>query len=377
MLIKNISIVYEDKIEVTDLLIEDGIIKQIGQNLSSNGEVFEGTNKYLFPKLIDVGTNFSDGNVKALSRIAQKAKDSGVGTIINSSKTNPVLNDETALEALQLKSSFENIRFKPLINAKKEDGLSNMAILLNKGGVAIEIDSDYDMNLIARAFEYAKLKNVPIVCNANSKSLQGAGMVASGKVANKLGVAGVSELCESVEVVKIAHMARYYEVEVLFLHLSVKSSLHLANGCKTSVSIHHILNDSGACKDFNTKAKIYPPLREKLVDSLDAIDIITSMHAKSTALNKDLAFAQASFGVDALGEFLPLCYSLVDTKVLDMVSLIQKICYNPAKIFGIDNTIAPQKPFDGVIFDPEYSFCVKNGDSLYEGMQLKGKTLLL
>ena len=376
MVLQNIRIVDSDKEYSSDVQIVEGVIQKIGKNLQDS-HVIDAAEMYLFPKLIDVGTNFSNGSIKSLSRVVQKAQKSGIGTIINSSKTQPLLNTETALESLQLKSSFEDISFKPLINAKKGEGLSDIAILINKGAVAIEIDSDYDLNLIARAFEYAKLKNVPIVCNANSKSLQGAGMVAEGKVANKLGIAGVSTLCESVEVVKIAHMAKFYGVELLFLNLGTKEGIDNSNECLVGSSIHHILKDSDACLGFNTKAKIFPPLRQKLLDRLDYIDIITSMHAKTTSSNKDLAFAEASYGIDTLEEFLPLCYSLVKNGHLDMVSLLQKICYNPAKLFGIDLSIEEGKVFDGVIFDPHYSVTLNKQSSLYHKEQLVGKVSVI
>jgi len=371
MVLKNIKIVDFDGEYVSDIQIKDKIIEKIAPNIDAK-DAIDAEGNYLFPKLIDIGTTFSGSNFQTLPRVVQKAKKSGVGVIVSSSKTSPMINNETALESLQLKSSFEEISIMPMINSKKGEGLSDMATLLNKGGVAIEIDSDYDLNLIARAFEYAKLKNVPIVCNANSKSLQGEGMVAEGEVSNKLGIVGVSTLCESVEVVKIAHMADFYGVDVLFLHLSTHQGIKLSRNCFVSSSIHHILNDATACLNFNTKAKIYPPLRQKLEDCLDKIDIITSMHSKVTSSNKDLAFAEASYGIDSLEEFLPLCYSLVLENKLSMVELIQKICYNPAKLFSIDNQIKEGAKFDAIIFNPSVEFIVDKSESLYEGKKLHG-----
>ena len=376
MLIKDVNIVYEHSVVKSDIIIEDGVVKEIADGLRYSGKVVDGSGKYLFPKLVDIGTNFSDGSFKTISRVAQKAAKSGVGTVICSSKTTPVLNSETALESFQLKSGLEAIDFKPMIGAKKDAGLSDIAILINKGGVAIEIDSDDDLNCIARAFEYAKLKDVPIICSANSKALQGGAMVAQGGVSNRLGIAGVSTLTETVEVVKIAHMAQYYGVKLLFLHLSCEESIRLSKGCYVSCSIHHLLKDATACSDFNTKAKIYPPLRNKLLKELKNIDIITSMHAKTTTSNKDLAFAQASFGVDCMGEFLSLSYELVRTKQISMQELITKLCYNPAKLFGLDLKIEVAKECDLVLFDPQKSYRVSNSDSLYENETLYGQVVL-
>ncbi|MGM0533146.1 MAG: hypothetical protein ACQERK_01465 [Campylobacterota bacterium] len=374
MIYKNITVADKKGSYVSDVLVEDGKIAKIGPKLQGSPGV-DASGLYLLPWLVDVGTNFSDGSFKGVNRVAQKALKSGVGAIINSSKTVPVINNETALESLQLKSSQEACEFLSLVNAKADEGLSDMAILLNKGGAAIEIDSDYDLNTIARAYEYAKLKNKTIVCNANSTSLQGGGMVASGKIANKLGIAGVSTLCESVEVVKIAHMAKYYGVDTLFLNLSSSEGIDQSGSCLVSTSIHHLLLDQNACRSFNTKAKIYPPLRERLTGRLHDIDMITSMHAKTSTANKELSFAQASFGVDVLGEFLALCYThLVKNGPLSMHELMEKVSYNQAAFFGIDIAIR-EGSGRFCLFDPGSAFVVDNSDSLYEGQKLWGKII--
>ena len=374
MTYKNITVVAKEGSYQSDVAVENGAIVRIGPDLRGSKSV-DASGMYLLPALVDVGTNFSDGSFKGLSRVAQKAQNSGVGYVVNTSKTDPVINDETALQSLQLKSSLEQCTFRSLINAKKDEGLSDMALLLNKGAAGIEIDSDYNLNTIARAYEYAKLKNKPVICHANSTSLQGGGMIASGKIANKLGIAGVSSLCESVEVVKIAHMAAHYGVETLFLNLATKEGIDQSKSCLVSTSIHHLLLDQNSCRNFNTKAKMYPPLREKLSGRLKDIDIITSMHAKTSTANKELAFAQASFGVDALGEFLALCYThLVKSGLLSMDELMQKLAYNSAGLFGID--IALKEGSSAfALFDPSKSYRVSNSDSLYEGQQLWGQVL--
>ncbi len=380
MIIQNATLIDQYSDYVTDLRIQNGVIDKLGKSIVPlEGEkVLDATGLYLMPKVMDIGVNFSDGSLKGVPRVAQKAYKGGVGTVINSSKTTPPINNEAALESLQLKSSFEKIEFCSLVNAKGEQGLSNLAILLNKGGVGIEIDSDYDMNLIARTFEYAKLKNVPIVCNANSGSLQGNGIIHEGKVAAKLGLPGISTLCESAEVVKIAHMADFYGVKLLFLNLSTKEGIDLSQGCFVSTSIHHLLFDDSACENYNTTAKIHPPLREKLLDKLEQIDILTSMHAKTSVSNKDFAFAEASYGVDSLEEFLRVSYThLVKSGVIGMPALVDKLCYKPASVFNIECSIEEGAPAEMILFDPTAAAVVNNPNSLYEGQTLYGRVIHL
>jgi len=55
-----------------------------------------------------------------------------------------------------------------------------------------------------------------------------------------------------------------------------------------------------------------------------------------------------------------------------MVELIQKICYNPARLFSIDNQIKEGAKFDAIVFDPSLEFTVEKSESLYEGKKLYG-----
>ncbi|MFT6281658.1 MAG: dihydroorotase, partial [Salibacteraceae bacterium] len=60
-LIKNISIVNEGRIIVTDLLIDNGVIQKIGrQHNDLNTKVIDGTGKHLFPGIIDGQVHFRD-----------------------------------------------------------------------------------------------------------------------------------------------------------------------------------------------------------------------------------------------------------------------------------------------------------------------------
>ena len=61
ILIQNVNIVNEGKIERTDLLIEDGLIHQIGHVANvGNATLIDGTDNYLLPGIIDGQVHFRD-----------------------------------------------------------------------------------------------------------------------------------------------------------------------------------------------------------------------------------------------------------------------------------------------------------------------------
>ncbi|MFM7399986.1 MAG: amidohydrolase family protein, partial [Bacteroidota bacterium] len=59
-LLKNIAVVNEGQITVTDVLIENGLIRKIGQIDDVDANIMDGTGKYLFPGIIDGQVHFRE-----------------------------------------------------------------------------------------------------------------------------------------------------------------------------------------------------------------------------------------------------------------------------------------------------------------------------
>ena len=59
-LIKNAVIVNADGRQAADLVIENGIIAEIGENLACDGEVIDANGAYLLPGLIDLHSHLRD-----------------------------------------------------------------------------------------------------------------------------------------------------------------------------------------------------------------------------------------------------------------------------------------------------------------------------
>lgn len=64
ILIKGGTVVNDDSMEVSDVLIEDGKIAQVGQDLEvpSGAKIIDATDKYVMPGGIDMATNFKGGD---------------------------------------------------------------------------------------------------------------------------------------------------------------------------------------------------------------------------------------------------------------------------------------------------------------------------
>src|ERR1700758_1185003 len=83
LLIKNATIVNEDEIFVSDILVENGIIKQIEREIDcpKGTEVFDATGLHLFPGLIDDQVHFREPGLTHKGEIYTEAKAAVAGGV--------------------------------------------------------------------------------------------------------------------------------------------------------------------------------------------------------------------------------------------------------------------------------------------------------
>ena len=383
MLIKNAQIVTIEGVVEGDVEIKEGKISKIGANLSGD-EVIDIEGKYLLPGLIDLNVRLLDDKVNSsnFTRLSQMALAGGVSTVGLIPDLQPAVCDEISLEFV--KSQKTPLKIYPFILALQDtEHLSEISILLKKGAAGVFSPSDINEYLLARVFEYAKMHEISLQIEPRNSVFRDIGVMEEGEVSFRLGLGGISRLEEISEIARVIEFSDYYEVPVLFKSVSTAKGLELiakSRFCYAEVSIHHLLFSDEACEGYNTFAKLSPPLRqeserEKLVQALQdgKIDCLTSLHSPKSLLNKDLSFAQASFGIDAISYYLPLLYSkLVQEGIISLAKLVELCAANPACFIQADAQIEEGKCADLIVFNPKAKQRVKV-PSLYMDEQLQGR----
>ncbi len=344
MIIKNAKVVDLNGERCADVLIQEGIIKKIGTRLSDD-EVLEADGAYLLPSVIDLNVRVLDDRINTtnLHALGQKALRGGIGAVALIPDTSPPVDEEISLEFV--KSHDLPTKLYPLVMGTKEQGLSEISILLKKGAAGIYTPSDINPYLLARIFEYAKMHQIPLHIAPRNKIFQDVGVMNEGKMAFELGLGGIDTLEEKAEVAKVIEYSEHYGVPVLFKGVSTARSLDLiadSHYCYAEVGIHHLLLSEEACAGYNTLAKIMPPLRseeerQRLLLALKEgkIDLISSLHSPKSRVTKEVSFQEAAFGIDALAYLLPLVYThFVDKGIIDMPKLTELLSANPACFLG-------------------------------------------
>jgi len=390
MIIKNAVLCDANGERQGDVEITDGIISKIADDISGD-DVFDAKGSYLLPGLIDLNVSLADGqlNTSKLKNLSHSALKGGVTTVVLNPDSEPAIDNEIVLEFV-LEQKFKGAKISSAICATQDDkALSNIAILLKQGALAPSLDSSVDNNLIRRVFEYMKMYDGTVFCSAKDKALNGNGVMFEGKVSATLGLPGISVLGEIIHVTKMIEIARYFNVQVLFKGLFTRRSLEMITAAKkeglkvfSEISIHHLALDDNACDAFNTYAKIFPPLADEkgknsLRESLKngEIDILTSLHAPQSKVNKEVAFYDAAYGTEAIEEILPLYYTkLVKTGLISLSKLSEMVSMTPAQMIKRNaGLIEVGMVADLVVFNAEATTLVENQKNLYKNEELSGK----
>jgi len=395
MLISNTVICDVNGERNADVRIENGVITEIGLNLSDS-EVIDANGAYFLPLLVDTNVRVQDSilNAKNIKTISQEALKGGVGHIVLNADSTPAIDNEIVLEFAQ--HSLDNLngaKVDLMLNSLKEDmSLSNIAIMLKKGVVAPYMSTIAKNNLAIKIAEYVQMYKVTLFCKAEDNSLKNSGVMLDGDVSSKLGLAGIPDLSEVLHVSRMIEIARHFKIKILFKSIASPRSIALINQAKKDgvavgceVSLHHLLVSDEACENFNTTAKLDPPLACKsdvklLQEALknNQIDCLTTLHQPSSVVNKEVAFFDAAFGCESLGEALPLYYTkLVKTGLITMQELVKLTSHNPAMCIGKKaGLIEVGSEVNGVLFSVENEEKIENEQSLYNQELLNGKILM-
>lgn len=387
MIIKNCKVVDEGGEKEVDVEIEDGVIKKIN-NCIDGDEAMDANGSYLLPSIIDLNVRIKDDtfNIPNLQELHQRALKNGIGTFVLSPRCTPRIESQILMQLLTTEyKKYPALKFS--IKGLKERELNEISTLKKYGINIIQEKSSVDNNLIRRIMQYVKMDNSIFFTFCQDPILNDGGIMNEGEYSFKLGIAGISKVGEISEVAKMVQMSKFFDVQTHFQALSTRESIDIIKDEKidkfsTEVSIHHLILDDSACDGFNTYAKLDPPLRslndkEDLLGALreGKIDTITSLHSEKSIVYKDVAFADAMFGVDSLDDFMKLCYTyLVKEGVISMYELTKFISKNPAKVLGLESIgeVKERQMANLMIFNPNTFSLNENKHSPYFGRTLYG-----
>jgi dihydroorotase len=406
--IKNIRVVdpSQNKDCIEDVFIESGIIVSKPSNKSS--KVIDGKGKIAVPGLIDVHCHLREPGLEHKETIltgTHSAAKGGITSLFCMPNTKPVIDNAPTVEFILLKAQKEGIVnvFPVGCVTKGSLGieLSEIGILKKAGIVAVSDDGSPVSNsqIMRRALEYTKMFNIPVISHCEDKELSANGVMNESLNSTILGLRGIPAQAEEIMVSRDIMLAELTGGYLHITHISTAGSVDMVRrakkrGIKVTADTcpHYFSLTDDDVRIYDTNTKMNPPLRSKkdveaikkgLADG--TIDCIATDHAPHTQEEKSREFDLAPFGIIGFETMLSLVLNeLVDAKLLTLSQAIEKMSFNPAKIFNLHNrgSLKEGSIADITIIDPQYEYKFEKEDILsksknspFIGKTFKGRAL--
>jgi dihydroorotase len=412
ILIKNGTVVNplnrRNPTRVADVFIRDGRIAKIKQNLARPGAdvVINAKGKLVSAGLVDMHVHLREPGREDKETIAtatRAAAKGGITTILGMPNTAPAIDSQTTVKFVLEKGKQEGIINVLTTGAltKKMAGDELAEIWeMKMNGASMIIDDCAEkqgMGLRRLALEYCKTFDMPILTHPEDADLKDDAVMNEGWAATQMGLSGSPASTESLVVARTLELLREVPTPYHFTHVTTARSVELIREAKKAglpvtadVTTHHLLLTDEACLNYNTAAKVDPPLRTEadrlaLIEGLrdGTIDAIITDHAPHLLVEKFVPFAEAAVGIVGLETLFALAYTeLVEKKALSLADFFAKLTVNPAKIMRCDRgKIEEGAIADIAIFDAKAEwkidkdkFETKGRNTPFDGKKVKGQT---
>ncbi len=393
--------------EKGDLWIEDGFIIPGRETIPEHSQVFDLQGKWIVPGLIDMHVHLREPGeeyketVESGTRAAAAGGFTAVACMPNTIPVNDCASvTQLILEAAKSKGSAKVYPVGAISKGSQGTGLAEYGELKEAGAVAVTDDGlpVLDSQLMRRAMEYAGSHDLLVMSHSEEIALSRNGTMNEGVVSTRLGLRGIPVAAEAIMVYREIALAELTGQRTHIAHVSTAAATDLiaqskARGVQITAETtpHYFTLTEEAVGDYNTNAKMNPPLRTE--EDRQAIrkglqdgtfDAIATDHAPHSVIEKELEFDQAANGIIGLETSLPLALGLVRDGVIDAMRMVELMSSAPARILKVEGgTLAAGTVADVTVIDPDKEFVFTKESILSKGKnspfidwKLQGKAVL-
>jgi len=393
--------------EICDVFISEWKIQEIGNSISQNFDrEIDATGKIVTPGFIDMQVHLREPGREDQETIETGCKAAlawGITSLVCMPNVKPTADNQTVIEYILSKAQKLGLaRVYPTGAITKWLGgkeIAEMNELKNTGVIAVTDDGldVQDENILRRAMQYAKNCDILLMSHCETNTLTDEGVMHEGWISTQMWVPGVPAITEDMAVYKNILLAEDTGARLHLLHNSTAGAMRAIREAKergssnitAEATFQHFSLTDEACLEYNTNAKMYPPLRSQdhvdaVIEAIndDTIDAFTTDHAPHTQPDKLMAFADAPNGFIWLETSLAVANTyLIETGKVSISKVIQKMTSGPAQILWLNAwALSIWMPADIAIYDPkqdwivdENTFFSKGRNTPYSGMTLTGR----
>lgn len=344
MLLKGGSIICGGVLQRKDILIENGIIKKIGDSLSHTGKIIDVSGCWVIPGTIDIHGHLREPGYEKKGTIYCETGSAAKGGITAVAAMPNLRPCPDCAENLKIERYI--IRRDALIDVYPYAAVS----VDEKGNESADLDSMKDavkaitddgrgvnnLEILTAAMRWAEANDKVMCSHAEMEGY------------------GVSPEAEYLAVEREIELAEKIGCKYHFCHISTEQAFNLIkkaqlNGVDVTCEVtpHHLtLTENDICG--NTNYKMNPPLRTE-ADRAAAVravldgtaTIIATDHAPHSEADKAVEYSAAPNGIIGFETMLPVTYTaLVKSGLISCGKFLELTVYNPARRLSIPyNTV--------------------------------------
>jgi dihydroorotase len=376
-----------------DLLIEDGRVVAVDADLhidSQNAEVVDATGLIVTPGFVDIHVHLREPGQSYKETIASgtaAAAAGGFTSVAAMPNTVPVNDSAEITQWMQAPERGAHARVYPIgaaTTGSMGKVLANYEALRDAGAIAVSDDGkpilgDETMRAVLRA---ATALGLPVIQHAEDTRMTGGCSMNAGALAFRLGLRGMPIEAEAGIVARDIALLRELNDDRAHLHvahLSTKKALDHVRAARKSglhvtceVTPHHFTLTEEAVGEYDTHAKMNPPLRaaedrDAMIEGLldGTIDCIATDHAPHAAHEKEQEFERAPNGITGLETSLGLSLAVLHRQHgMPLAQVFALLSARPAAVLGIRaGSLAVGDSADVVLLAPEMEWAYRASES--------------
>jgi len=356
---------------ISDILIEDGLIKEISPSIEFDGiKTIEGNEELLIPGLIDFHVHYRDPGETYKEDIKTGSKASAKGgftTVIMMSNTTPTMDNLKSIldqkKNIEKNSIIRTLQTSSVTIGRNGKELVDIDLLSKNGVVSFSDDGDVisDEKILLKALKSANRNNRTIFEHCEDHELVKNGSINSGSVSLRLGLSSRPKKAEINCIKRDIELAKKNNLWIYLQHVSCKESVSLIreakkNGVKITAEVtpHHLyMNENWTygkkgkipswidLDSYDTNTRVNPPLRSEddrlcLLKGIQdgTIDIIATDHAPHSKGDKLNTFDAAPAGINGSETAMSIMLDLANKNEINLENIITSMCNNPGSILN-------------------------------------------
>lgn len=362
ILIKNAIILHKGSpyhLQKKDLLIADGKIQEIGDNIAVGDtvKILSGNKLYCTIGLCDIGTQSGEPgheHRETIHSLTTAALKGGFTTLFVSPNNSPATQTRADIRYLKNHPDRQHVEIHAIGALSQDLKGKDINEYMDMAAEGVKVVSDgllgvQSVGLLDRSMLYAWNAGISLLLFPDNIELSHGGQMHEGAVSTSLGLKGVPDVAETQFVQRDISMLSYNSghiiehgissaVSVQMIRKAVSEGVHI----NATVPYLNLLFSDASMTDFDTNLKVHPVLRTDadrlaLIEGLknDTINAICSNHVPLDTEDKDLEFSYAQFGAMGLETCLP---ALMDGLAgqLNIEIIADKLTRGPRSLFNLD-----------------------------------------